>query len=837
MFANGLQISAPGIQEQLVHSYAAAVWPRFFFVAPIDHGHRQIRADQRETARRSALSRCQRSAGISEKPDQFGLVRPVYIERAQGLGARWMSTSQLNEVIRRLRSAVLRPDVAGLPDGDLLKRYVQRRDELAFEALVRRHGPMVMGVCRRVLHHSHDAEDAFQATFLVLVRRASTLRSPSMVGNWLYGVAYRTALEAKKAAARRRAKETKVEPRTEVPRDAWADLRPVLDQELDQLPDKYRTVIVLCDLEGKTRKEAARELGWPEGTVASRLATARSMLAKRLGGYGLSVSGGVLATMLCRNASACVPASVMVSAIKVGSFFAARQAATGAMSVKITALADGVLKTMLLAKLKIAMVLVLAVACVAGGGLAFQTQAADDVPFVSEKAQRNEGVPDSDRAVRVAQSGPQRPDAGKGEKQPEKSDAEKLRGTWVAISGEVGGKQAPEAAVQSFKITFGDGKFTLERDGKSIEGTFKLNPAAKPKAIDTTVEGKTALAIYSLDGDKLKLCSDEDGTNRPTEFATKAGVRHVLLIFKREQAAAPDKGAGKGLKLTLSADKTETVMKADGSDALPVKLKLTFTNISDKPIKLNAYALPFRMEFRCTGPSPDTLQKLTVYVERAGLAPPVEKDAPLLQPGKSWSPSWTRSFPGDIEEGVGIVFSYTLRKPGTYKLGLTLYEAVMVGNEAQAKRTPWLESNELELKVRAKRDEEQGKNEADAGVGTLKVRGVLDEINAKNQTMTVTVPLKTLKGRSIRRGNDEEIIIVGRTSPTRLAYLPYAPDAVFFSGTKQVKGSDLRAGMHVNVQLNRSEATEIVVRRLEVVQARDDGFQDIEIEPETKGKS
>src|SRR5262249_12586006 len=151
-------------------------------------------------------------------------------------------------------TVLVRQEVAGMADGDLLRRYLLHRDEAVFEALVRRHGPMVMGVCRRVLHNLHDAEDAFQATFLVLVRRASTLRSPGMVGNWLYGVAYRTALEARKTAAKRRAKEAKVVPRTESPRDAWADLRPVLDQELDRLPDKYRAVIVLCDLEGKTRK-------------------------------------------------------------------------------------------------------------------------------------------------------------------------------------------------------------------------------------------------------------------------------------------------------------------------------------------------------------------------------------------------------------------------------------------------------------------------------------------------------------------------------------------------------------------------------------------------------
>ncbi len=136
-------------------------------------------------------------------------------------------------------------------DGQLLGRFLARRDEAAFEALLRRHGPMVLGVCRRVLGNSHDADDAFQATFLVLVRKAATVRPASAVGNWLYGVAYRTALEARSAAARRRRKEREVADmaRGRPADDDRGELRRLLDQELSRLPDKYRTPIILCDLE------------------------------------------------------------------------------------------------------------------------------------------------------------------------------------------------------------------------------------------------------------------------------------------------------------------------------------------------------------------------------------------------------------------------------------------------------------------------------------------------------------------------------------------------------------------------------------------------------------
>src|SRR5437588_7541541 len=169
-----------------------------------------------------------------------------------------MATGRLAGVMRHLHRAALLQGGADLTDGELLECYVARRDEAAFGALVRRHGSMVLGVCRRVLGNVHDAEDAFQATFLVLVRKAGSVRPRDAVGNWLYGVAYRTALEARGKLARRRAKERQVVaiPQSEVkPDDLWRDLRPLLDRELSRLPDKYRLPVVLCDLEGRSRQE------------------------------------------------------------------------------------------------------------------------------------------------------------------------------------------------------------------------------------------------------------------------------------------------------------------------------------------------------------------------------------------------------------------------------------------------------------------------------------------------------------------------------------------------------------------------------------------------------
>ena len=283
-----------------------------------------------------------------------------------------MATGQLSGVIHHLRRAMLLRDGAGLTDQQLLEDYTSRRDAAALAAIVQRHGPMVWGVCRRVLTNYHDAEDAFQATFLVLVRRAASIASPELLANWLYGVAHQTAIKARATVARRKMRERQVAEMPEqagVEQDLWNDLQPLLDQELSRLPDKYRGVIVLCDLEGKTRKEAAGQLGCAEGTVASRLARARVMLAKRLAGRGVALSGGALAAVLAQQAaSAGVPCSVMDSTINAANLLAAgKAAATGVISVKVAALTEGVMQAMLFNKLKAVIAVVLILGFVATG--------------------------------------------------------------------------------------------------------------------------------------------------------------------------------------------------------------------------------------------------------------------------------------------------------------------------------------------------------------------------------------------------------------------------------------------------------------------------------------
>jgi RNA polymerase sigma factor (sigma-70 family) len=237
-----------------------------------------------------------------------------------------------------------------------VQAYVSERDHAAFEGLVRRHGGMVLGVCRRVLRNLADAEDAFQATFLVLVRKAASIRSPSAVGNWLYGVAHITALRAKAMNRKRRNHELKAGtlPRQEAREEAWVAVQALLDAELVNLPDKHRIPIVLCDLEGKTIKEAARHLGWPQGTVATRLARGRALLARRLARHGLVLSAGALTAALSHGAAAAnVPGALVLSTVKATSLSAAGQAmAAGVISAKVAALTQGVIQAMFLTKLK-----------------------------------------------------------------------------------------------------------------------------------------------------------------------------------------------------------------------------------------------------------------------------------------------------------------------------------------------------------------------------------------------------------------------------------------------------------------------------------------------------
>jgi RNA polymerase sigma factor (sigma-70 family) len=307
-----------------------------------------------------------------------------------------MAHAQLDYLLHHLHHLVGATE--DLTDGQLLERFISRREEAAFTALVQRHGPMVLGVCQRELANEAHTADAFQATFLVLARKAGSIRKRDSVGSWLHGVAYRIARRAKVEAARRRAYERQV---VEMPRAdplaavVWRDLRPVLDEELDQLPEKYRAPLVLCYLEGKTHEEAARHLGWTNGTVCGRLARARDLLRGRLVRRGVVLSVSLMPAVLSQHASAAVPAPLVVATAKAAFLDTAGKATGGAISAQATWLARDALKALLVAKLKIAAAFLLAVSVAGSAGGVFLYQAHTKDPSASRASEEVSGPKDA----------------------------------------------------------------------------------------------------------------------------------------------------------------------------------------------------------------------------------------------------------------------------------------------------------------------------------------------------------------------------------------------------------------------------------------------------------
>jgi RNA polymerase sigma factor (sigma-70 family) len=279
--------------------------------------------------------------------------------------------SPFSSLLRRLRRSLEVEAGDTLTDAELLQRWLEQRDQAAFEALVWRLGPLVLGVCRRLLYRTEELEDAFQATFLVLVRKAATIQRHSSLSGWLYQVAYRVSLRLRAGTNRRQQQEQPAIEEPAVPDSddlLWRDLRPVLDQEIGRLPDRYRITFILCYLQGKTNAEAARELGCPMGTVLSRLAWARERLRDRLSRRGVTLTVAGLVGLLGRSVAEATPVRRAVSA--------ATQLSEGAVPAGVASLAKGVIQTMALIRLKSVAAVVCSLALLGvAGGLYYQAQA------------------------------------------------------------------------------------------------------------------------------------------------------------------------------------------------------------------------------------------------------------------------------------------------------------------------------------------------------------------------------------------------------------------------------------------------------------------------------
>jgi RNA polymerase sigma factor (sigma-70 family) len=398
--------------------------------------------------------------------------------------------------------------VEDVPDALLLDRFVDQWDQAAFGDLVRRHGPMVLGVCRRILRDHHAAEDAFQATFLLLVRKAGSVRKRGSVGPWLYGVARRVALEARGAASRRQV------PAPLDPEVAWVDdrngleldeLHAALHEELGRLPEKYRAPMVLCYIEGLPHEAVAQQLGWPLGTVRSRIARGRDLLGVRLTRRGMATAAILLALDLLPKTAVAVPPRLVDATVRAAARVAVGENVfRGEVPARVADLEKKVRNAMQLTNLRWVAAFVLAVV-VTGAGVAAR------VPKALAAA---------DDAAKV------------------KAELKKFQGTWVDIYAEKAGKK--QEPVGDHQVKFDGETFRVADHGQVQEkGTIKLDPSKNPKEIDLRFrdkndEEKTVLGIYTWDGENLKLCWGEPGGEaRPTDFRTTP-EGGFLVVVKRQ---------------------------------------------------------------------------------------------------------------------------------------------------------------------------------------------------------------------------------------------------------------------------------------------------------------
>jgi RNA polymerase sigma factor (sigma-70 family) len=455
----------------------------------------------------------------------------------------------MNDVFYHLRSAALVQHGGGPTDGQLLESYLTRQDQAAFEVLLRRHGPMVLGVCQRVLSNSADVEDAFQATFAVFVRKAASIVPRERVGNWLYGVAYRTALEARSANARRRAKERKMARSSAQSEDAIHETHALLDHELARLSDKYRVPVVLCELEGRSRKEVAHQLGIPEGTLSSRLAAARKLLAKRLAGNGLTAPGMALALLLPAIPS--VPPTLFHSTLQAAAAAAAGPAVLWGNSPSVAALALGVLKTMFISKLYRSLAFAAFLALMFAGST-----------LLLARYGGSEGAPGPGKPVT--------PHAPAKDKVAAKSDKERLEGTWIVDAAVVDGDKTENNPGVDYgevgkgaKWVFAGDKLTVKaafRGDRKL--TYRLDPDSDPKAIDLVdSQAGALLGIYRLEDDTLTVCAAAPGkdSKRPTKFTSERESRVSLLTLKRAGKGANAKEAGPLTEEGIKAAKAHSI--------------------------------------------------------------------------------------------------------------------------------------------------------------------------------------------------------------------------------------------------------------------------------------
>jgi RNA polymerase sigma factor (sigma-70 family) len=563
-------------------------------------------------------------------------------------------------VLWHLRQAAFGSDGASRTDSELLDLFRSDRDEAAFAALVRRHGPMVFGVCRRTLRNDADAEDAFQATFLVLARKAHDVRPAGQVGHWLYGVAYNTARKARVSNRRRIARERRAgeERLPDDRRDNRSDLHEALDIELSRLPDKFRAPVVLCDLEGEPLKEAARRLDCPTGTVASRLARARAMLRQNLARRGV----GLAALIAPGVATASVPAKLAMQTTR---------AATGVapISTSVLKLTEGVIDAMFLTKVKSLLIAVVAAGVlVAGIGNGLSPVIAEqDKPTKPGAAKTDKPVkPGADTAKPDKPVKPDKP-AGDVKKAPgftgtvKSVDANSItlavtkgdqsiektfnvaKDATVKIDGREG-KLADVKAGLHASVKLGDDKTTVVAigcDGPTLIGELKEVSAEKKtvKVAVTTHTDKTDPKAVKVEEKSVNVADDVrmvvEGNKQATLADLKTGSTVMVQMSADGERAvlimSPAKGGADGPSVVGE-------LKSIASDKKSVKVAVTVKDKSDpKTVKVEerTIALSEKVRFVVEGNKQATLADLkpgaSVWVQ---LAKGGEQAVLIMSPAK-----------------------------------------------------------------------------------------------------------------------------------------------------------------------------------------------------------
>jgi RNA polymerase sigma factor (sigma-70 family) len=445
-----------------------------------------------------------------------------------------MAAAPLGTVLRHVRNLAVAQNTRELSDAQLLARFAAGREEAAFAALVQRHGWLVWDVCRRVLRHDHDAEDAFQATFLVLARNAATIRKAEALPSWLHGAAHRIALRARRDAAIRRARERRghtMPAEKSLPEGVLREALALLDEEVRRLPPRQRAAFVLCALEGKSQAEAARQLACKEGTVSAAVTRARQRLARQLTRRGVTLSAALAAVALGRQAATAMPAALTNTTIQAALLYAAgKSAAAAGLCAGAAALAEGATRTMFLTKAKAATAVLLVTSLVTGAGLLTRQALAARQAAAAETPARNPQPPSDQRGVAAAQAEAQEPT--------------------MAVSGRVFGP-----------------------DGKPFEGArvFVWTNAFKskgdvPPGETTGMDGRFRLAVAKADLDRdVKLVATAEGHGPDwADAAQVAGGGELMLRLVKDDV--PINGRIRDLEGQPVAGATIHVLRVEQGD-------------------------------------------------------------------------------------------------------------------------------------------------------------------------------------------------------------------------------------------------------------------------------